>query len=331
MRNEPVTAMTRKEADRRKRAHRSSLSVGFRTSVLFRVSAVVLAGLVGQDLGAQQKVDIRRAATANVAIRLSGNFSAIAVSQWAHDSLALTGTVGPGTRLDGGPLNATGPVQGMKFYVEAPEGASIAGNRLELRVPRSARVWLKAGSADITVDGVAGGLDLNIIGGSIRVTGKPRELLVESMDGEVTFSGFAEFARIKTATGDITVTEGGGEDINLSTVSGTIRMSPGERPLQRGRFESVTGPINFTGKLDRGADLRFDTHSGAVDLRIPRPSNLEMDAMSITGSIENAWSQSRPIAGREGRGSELGFSSGMGGARISIRSFKGNVRIAPAP
>lgn len=297
-----------------------------------RFAALALALVALPALApAQQTVDVRRAATPTVSVRLSGHFASLAVSQWAHDSIALTGALGAGTRFDGGAVNRSGPVQGMKFFVEAPEGASIAGNRLELRVPRNARVWVKAGSADIMVDGVAGGLDLNIMGGSVRVSGKPRELLVESMDGPVTFTGYTEFARLKTATGDITVTEGGGVDLHFSTVSGAIRVVRGERDFQRGRFESVTGPIAYTGKLDRGADLRFDTHSGAVDLRIPRPSNLEMDAISITGAIENAWSSSRPIAGREGRGMELGFSSGSAAARVSIRSFKGNVRISPAP
>ena len=294
-----------------------------------RIAAFALLGAT--TIGAQQKVDIRRAATKNVSVRLMGHFASLVVSQWQEDSVALTGVVSTGTRVEGGAYNATGPVQGMKMYAESPEGASIAGNRLELRVPREARVWVKTGSADITVNGVAGGLDLNIVGGSVRVTGKPRDLVIESMDGAVTFSGYADFARIKTATGDITIAEGGGEDLTLSTVSGTVSVSPGERPFQRGRFESVTGPISYSGKVDRGADLRFDTHSGAVDLRIPRPSGLEVDAITVTGAIENSWSSSRPIAGREGRGMELGFSSGTGVARISIRSFKGNVRIAPAP
>lgn len=295
------------------------------------LSTLVTLLAAAAPLAAQQKVDIRRAATPDVSVRLSGHFAALTISQWPKDSMALIGVVATGTRVEGGALNPTGPVQGMKMFAESPEGTSIVNNRLELFVPRGARVWVKTGSADIVVNGVAGGLDLNIVGGSVRVNGKPRELIVESMDGAVTFTGYADFARIKTATGDITLTEAGGEDLTLTTVSGAVRVAPGERELQRGRFESVTGPIAYTGKLDRGADLRFDTHSGAVDLRIPRSSSLEMDAISITGAIENGWSSSRPIAGREGRGMELGFSSGMGGARVSIRSFKGNVRIWPAP
>lgn len=277
---------------------------------------------------AQQTVDIRRAATPTVSVRLGGEFSSLRIVAWAHDSIALAGTVGAGTRLDGGPLNRTGPVQGMKFFVDAAEDANVAGNRLELRVPRNARVWAKAGSADIDVSGVAGGLDLNIIGGSVRVNGKPRELIVESMDGSVTFSGFTDYARVKTATGDITF-GGGGDDVSLASVSGAIQVANGERQLTRLRVESVTGPLSYAGDLARGGDARFDTHSGAVDLRFAKSADLTIDAVTLTGAIENAWSSTRPIAGREGRGMELGHSSRMGGARVSVRSFKGNVRLMP--
>lgn len=276
---------------------------------------------------AQQKVDIHRASTSTVSVRLGGAISSVRVTAWPHDSISLTGALGAGSKMDGGPSNVSGPITGMKFFVEAIDEPALRANRLELRVPRNARVWIKAGSADIDVSGVGGGLDLNIVGGSVRVNGKPRELIVESMDGSVSFTGFTDYARLKTATGDI-VLQGGGEDLTLTTVSGSIQAANGERTLHRIRFESVTGPITFVGDLARGTDARFDTHSGAIELRLPPRADVEIAAATVTGSIENAWSTRRPVAGREGRGMELGISSGMGGARVSIRSFKGNVRLA---
>lgn len=274
---------------------------------------------------AQQKVDITRSCTPTVSVRVSGAMSSIRVTAWEHDSISLTGGLAAGSRIDGGPYNVTGPVRGMKFYVEAVDEAALRGNKLELRVPRNARVWIKTGSADIEASGVTGGLDLNIVGGSVRVNAKPRELLVESMDGSVTVSGNPSYARLKTATGDVTL-QGRGEDVQITTVSGAIRVIDGS--IDRGRFESVTGPIVFAGELPRGADLRFDTHSGPIELLMPRKADVEIDAATMTGTIENKWSMARPIAGREGRGMELGTSSGMGGARVLVRSFKGNVRLA---
>lgn len=276
---------------------------------------------------AQQKVDIQRSSTPTVSIRLGGALSSVKVIAWSNDSISLTGALGAGSRMDGGPSAVSGPIAGMKFFVEAADETALRGNKLELRVPRNARVWIKAGSADIDVQGVGGGLDLNIVGGSVRVNGKPRELIVESMDGSVTFTGFAEYAKVKTATGNI-VLEGGGEDLTLTTVSGSIHAAPGERSLQRARFESVTGPIIFAGDVTRGADMRFDTHSGAIELRLPRSASVEIDAASVLGTIENGWTSTRPVAGREGRGMELGTSSGMGRARVLVRSFKGSVKLA---
>lgn len=273
---------------------------------------------------AQQKVDIHRAATPTVSVRLGGALSSVRIIGWDKDSIALTGGIGAGSRMDGGALAGVGPVQGMKFFVEAPDEAAVRANKFELRVPARARVWIKAGSADIEASGVTGGLDLNIVGGSVRVSGKPRELIVESMDGGVTVDGTPEFARLKTATGDIEL-QGGGEDVTLTTVSGAIRASDGT--VQRGRFESVTGPITYAATLARGGDVRFDTHSGSIELRLAPRAELEVDAASVTGTIENAWNRSRPVAGREGRGMELGTSSGMGGGRVSIRSFKGSIRL----
>jgi hypothetical protein len=294
-----------------------------------RVSTLLLVPLLGPvALLAQQKVDIRRPSTSTVSVRLSGPFSSLRIIAWAADSIALTGSLGAGSSVQGAPLNFTGPVTAMKFFVDGAADASVAANRFELRVPRNARVWVKTGSAEIDCAGVAGGLDLNIIGGSIRVNGKPRELLVESMDGTVHFSGYSDYARLKTATGNIVV-EGGGEDLSLVTVSGSIQLANGERTLQRARFESVTGPITYSGQLPAGADLRLDSHSGAIEVRLERGNSVEVDASTMTGAIENILTQTRPIAGREGRGMELSTSSGTGSARIQIRSFKGNVRVAP--
>lgn len=285
-----------------------------------------ILSVLAAPVAAQSKIDIHRAAKPNVSLRLSGGFASVKVIAWQHDSIAITGSVGPGSRFEGGPLNAVGPLAGMKFFVESEGDASVASNRIEMRVPRDARVWVKTGSANVDVQGVAGGLDLNIVGGAVSVTGKPRELIVESMDGGVTFSGDAQFAKIKTATGNISFT-GRGEDMTLSTVSGTVTVDGGGRsPIERARLESVTGPITFGADLARGGDIRFDTHSGSVDVRLAPNAAVEIDAATMTGTIDNQWNGRRAIPGREGRGMELG--TGSGSARIQIRSFKGNVRLS---
>ena len=101
---------------------------------------------------------------------------------------------------------------------------------------------------------VTGGLDLNVVGGSITVHGNPRELRAESMDGAVTIDGAPEWMRVKTATGDIALR--GGQDVGASTISGTIDARNGE--ADHVKLESTTGAIRFA----LGAGARRDGGDG---------------------------------------------------------------------
>jgi hypothetical protein len=272
-------------------------------------------------------IERRGAIASDASIRISGAISSLRIIGWDRDSLVITGTMPQGWRFDGGVASGTlGHGRGAKFFVEAPTEVFPTGAAIEMRVPTRARVWAKSGSADIEVSGVSGGLDLNLVGGSVTVNSAPRELNIESMDGAVRVLAGAAWLRVKTATGDIEVV-GGSEDVGLSTVSGTIRVGTGR--YERGKFETVTGDVVYQGDVGYKGSVDLTTHSGRVDLRLSQPPGLELDAATVTGMIENTLTKNRPIPGREARGMELGFSSGNGDTRIMIRSFKGNITLKP--
>jgi hypothetical protein len=286
--------------------------------------AALCALVATTTVAAQQTVAHRFAVTPTASIRIFGDVGSLRIVGWDRDSVVLTGTLPTGARVDasrGG--DAVRPASGMKIYVEVPR-APAPDAKLELRVPARARVWAKSGSADVEVTGLTGGLDLNIVGGSVRVVCSPAELQVESMDGSVTIDGSPAWLRAKTATGDI-VLRGSSEDAGLSTVSGTIRI--GEGRFERAKLTSVIGPIVFAGDLGRGATLDVDTHGGPIELRLAPRLDADVDVATVTGKIENALTARRPIPGREGRGMELGFTSGTGRARVVVRSFKGNIHL----
>jgi DUF4097 and DUF4098 domain-containing protein YvlB len=213
-----------------------------------------------------------------------------------------------------------GVTKGIKGYVEVPNDQAATG-KIVMRVPRDARVWLKTGSAEIDVTGVTGGVDANVVGGSITVHGNVRELRAESMDGNVVIDGLAEWARLKTATGDITLK--GGTDVGASTISGTIRAIGGD--VERAKLEATTGGLVFAAGLVKNASIELETHSGTIDIAVPWKADVEMEAATITGTIENRWTKTPPSPGREGRGMTLTTQSGAGGSRIVVRSFKGGI------
>jgi hypothetical protein len=89
----------------------------------------------------------------------------------------------------------------------------------------------------------------------------------------------------------------------------------------------VTGDIVYQGDVGYKGTVDLTTHSGRIEIRLPSKPNVEFDGTTVTGTIVNAATSSRPIVGREGRGMELGFSSGTGDTRMVVRSFKGNVEL----
>jgi DUF4097 and DUF4098 domain-containing protein YvlB len=293
-------------------------------TVSLRLGFVLLSSVaLAIPLAGQQKIDVRRAVTKDVYVRLNGAFSSLRVTGWEKDSLVMTGSLPKGARFEPAMGGAGGaPVTGVKFYIEGPATTNASAS-VELFVPVGATVWAKSGSATIDVTGITGGLDLNIVGGSVTVNGNPRELNIESMDGKVNVAGAPTWMRAKTATGDVTI-RGSCTDLGITTVSGTVTIRDGS--FERSRVESVTGNITFGAGVPRAGSLLIDSHSGTIELQIGKAS-LDIDATTITGSITNSVTTRRPTPGREGRGEELTLSLGTGDARATLRSFKGNIRL----
>jgi DUF4097 and DUF4098 domain-containing protein YvlB len=171
---------------------------------------------------------------------------------------------------------------------------------------------------------VTGELDLNVIGGTVRVSGNPHVLNIEAMDAGITIDGSPPWLRAKTSSGDI-VFNGVSEDAGLNSVSGAIRITGGQ--LERAKIETITGAVVFAGDVARSGSLDINTHSGPIELRLVRKSDAELDIATVTGAIENRLTGRPAVAGREGRGQEIGLQLGQGGARIYVRSFKGNIQL----
>jgi hypothetical protein len=289
----------------------------------WRVASVIVAlATIAAPLRAQRKVFAGYPTTSDVSVRLFASVGTVQVVGWDRDSVTVSGTVASGSHVALGPPSATA-MRGLKMFVEAPTEQAGREGALTVRVPRGARVWLKTGSADVTVSDVTGGLDVNVVGGSITVHGSPRELRAESMDGAVTIDGSPTWLRVKTATGDIALQ--GGEDVGASTISGTIDARGGQS--ERVKLESTTGTIRFALALARGAAVEMETHSGAIEVQLSRKSSVEIDAATVTGAIENGWSKVPPATGREGRGMTLVSGSGKLDGRVVLRSFKGRITL----
>ena len=84
---------------------------------------------------------------------------------------------------------------------------------------------------------------------------------------------------------------------------------------------------DLAGRLDRSGAFDFDSHSGSIDIAIPEKMGATFSVVTIAGSITNNLSKTSPIPGRFGRGAELTSEMSGGGAKVSVRTFKGPVTL----
>jgi len=266
---------------------------------------------------AQKKVERRIPLGMEGALRIINMVGSVVVHGWNKDTVMVRGTLGAGDNFYMG-----GGYTGAKMFVEAVNDRDPKPARLEVWVPARVRLWVKTATANIDVSGVDGGLDLYVVSGTIDVTGNPHELNAEAIDGDIHITGSPPWVRAKSATGTI-VFQGASSDAAFSTVSGAVKVDGGV--FERTKIETVTGNISFSGLLDRSGSFDFDTHSGIVDLAIPAKMGASFSVVTIAGSITNNVSKNSPMPGRFGRGAELTMDASGGGAKVSVRTFKGPV------
>ncbi len=284
--------------------------------------AVAAVAMFSSVASAQQRIDRRIPLNADASIRVLNLVGSIRVIGWDKDTLAVTGTLAAGA---GKFFYFGGGARGAKLGVDLPDDASTdQKSDLEVHVPARAKLWIKAATATIEVTDFRGGLDLYSVSGSITVKGAPAQVSAESMDGAIDISGTTPFARVKTADGSIKLT-GTAEDVTATTVGGSISVQ--DEGFQRGRFETVTGDITFTGTVPRGASLTAESHSGKIAIVVPSDVKADFYVSNFQGAIVNELSSARARPVRERGGQELSFEMGLGGADVSARNFKGEVAL----
>ncbi|MDQ6736673.1 MAG: DUF4097 domain-containing protein, partial [Gemmatimonadota bacterium] len=181
---------------------------------------------------------------------------------------------------------------------------------------------MKCVSANIEATDVSGWF--YTVNGNIHVSGRAREVEAEAMSGVIAISVSAPWVRAKTGSGTLML---GGRvaDAAASSITGPVLISAAG--LTRGQFGSVTGNVTFAAPLGEGGIFEFDDHSGSIELRLPLSTTGSFRVTSIEGTIDNKIAPLRPASMGAGGGQTLAFRIGTGGAHVTVRTFRGTVRL----
>jgi hypothetical protein len=290
--------------------------------VLVGMASVALASLVGgqhpPSSGGTLKVLGARHAASDLGLKMFVPSGSVQLVTWDRDSIVVRGRVSPSDRLYFVVGDSSG--RSAKIGVEArTSGADINPADLVVNVPRRTEISIKTVDATIASSGVGGWF--YSVAGAIRLSGSVDRADVETIRGDVDLNVTAASVKARTGRGHMIV-RGAPQDVDASTVGGALDV--GTSTVLRGRFSSVTGDIRYAATPAPGSVFEFSDHAGTVDLLLPRAVSSMLELSSVTGQIENGFSQVRPVSTTA---HALTLRLGAGDAHVTVRTFKGTIRL----
>jgi hypothetical protein len=89
----------------------------------------------------------------------------------------------------------------------------------------------------------------------------------------------------------------------------------------------VSGSLSFDGALTAGATLEAETVSGSVTLTLPASVAADFSLSTFSGGIDNALGPPATRVGEHTTEKELEFSTGGGGASVSVHTLSGGITL----
>jgi DUF4097 and DUF4098 domain-containing protein YvlB len=179
---------------------------------------------------------------------------------------------------------------------------------VSVQAPLGSHVEARTGSGDITVNGGAGGLNLNTGSGRITADQAERAARIDSGSGTVRLGPMAAGLRAKTGSGDVEVTSIGGAS-TVVTGSGDVWLG-----AVTGDVLARTGSGRVTIANAASGELELHTGSGAIHVGVRAGNPAEVDLSSGSGDARSDLDltvkppENKPplrIRGRTGSGSAL--------------------------
>lgn len=285
-------------------------------------TSVLLATPAAQ---AVQNIDRSLPTGATPSVEISNVQGRVTVTAWDQQVVKVTGTI----ENDQTEFEFVGDQRHVVIKVRPESGKSHRNHDeaiLDIKVPAGASLDINTVSADIDVQGVRGEQRLQAVSGGVTTVAYSEQLDIRTISGDAVVNGTGGKGRIdvQSVSGGVTVRGVDGE-VEAQSVSGNVELDLGT--VTRLSLETVSG--NLKASLTLAGDARFDAESvsGDVDVRFAKPVNGEFEFETFSGNIENCFGPKAERKSKYAPGTELRFTQGSGGARVSIDTLSGTISI----
>lgn len=269
-----------------------------------RIPLVIILWILSSlTLAAQTPIDQTKAVKADGRVIVENVSGSVTVTAWDRTEVQVRGTLGPETE----PLVFEVSDGTARIEVHPKKNSRRGGDgTLDIRIPKKARLEVDVVSASVTVKDLGGSADLQTVSGDIDAASVAGDLKAETVSGTVRG-------------------EASGRSLRCASVSGSIRVGGASPSLVE--MESVSGEIIYDGGLGRGGEMKAETVSGSVEIRLPATVSAEFDVSTFSGNISGDLGEPLDVEKDGPAGKSTSFRTGAGDGRIKVESFSGSVRL----
>jgi DUF4097 and DUF4098 domain-containing protein YvlB len=283
-------------------------------SSIVALAGVVLAAPAAQGQRYRDRGDIDTTFTFDKTgtISVGGGSGTIAVTGWDQSTVRIRAHADDGSvRFEATPRKVT--IDPTRSHDDVT---------IEVMVPRGVRVEARTNSGDITIHGSRGDVDAQTSSGDIDIS-DVRAVTVGSLSGDVDVTLATNGVNATTNNGDLVISRSGGK-IDATTVSGGIEI---ERSTSSDvRASNTSGDITYTGTIDPKGRYDFTTHSGDLDLEIPKDASAQVSVTTWNGTLDTEFSITIKPGSRDAT-KHYTFTIGAGSAHITAETFSGDISI----
>jgi hypothetical protein len=277
-------------------------------------------------------------------------------------NVTITGSGGSDVRIDAvkrvwdrSEADAKSGLAGIQINVTERQGAVDISTGFErsrlihevdftIAVPAGANVSVRTASGDVTVTGVRGELRAEAVGGAIKAASLGQVRMLRTLGGSISLENAdSSDVTVSTLGGAVTIRQLKARSADLRTVAGDLVVT--DSNAERVIAQSLSGRVEFSGRLARTGRYSLQSQSGDVQLTPLDTKDFELEAATVNGTVRSDFAitlderrePARPAGRGRARGGRLGAAgnarilrglSGDGGPLVTLRSFGGNITIA---
>ena len=269
------------------------------------------------------------------------------ISGWKRDEVKVVGELGDRTeefifKRRGDEVIIK--VETSRYRNDWNSWSSEDGDDLEIFIPQNSTVKYSSTNARVMLSEIFGGADIETINGDIEATLLSGRIKLEAVNGDIESKNLTGTAQIETVNGDISdrsegLTRGQYETVNgdikvfsqatrleFETVNGDIDLSLND--IDDLDLTTVNGSIDARMRLNKGADVQASSVGGSIALYFEDGVSARFDIEAHAGGrISNNLTGDEPSKAKYGPRRWLEFSVNGGDAKVDISTVSGRIRL----